>query len=144
MDFSLPAIEAARADSAALGIPARFVHADLYDAPAALPEPASFDLRVHHLGHDRLAARTSTAGRAWSPISCNRAAGSTSPTSTRSPLVFDDQAPEAAGRPGWFAPYFLRDPLEIDDPSDYADPHAQLQNARTVQFMHPLAAILAA
>lgn len=38
VDFSLPAIEAARRLSAESGIPGRFVHANLYDAPAALGE----------------------------------------------------------------------------------------------------------
>jgi SAM-dependent methyltransferase len=38
VDFSLPAIEAARRLSAESGVPGRFVHANLYDAPAALGE----------------------------------------------------------------------------------------------------------
>jgi SAM-dependent methyltransferase len=36
LDFSAPAIEAARRLSAESGIPGRFVHANVYDAPAAL------------------------------------------------------------------------------------------------------------
>lgn len=56
--------------------------------------------------------------------------------------VFDDLARSADGRPGWFAPYFETAPLVIDDPRDYADPAARLVNQRTVQWMHPLSAIL--
>ena len=45
LDFSHSAIEAARKLAAELGLTARarFVEADLYDAPAAVAEPASFD-----------------------------------------------------------------------------------------------------
>ncbi len=143
VDFSLPAVEAARADSATLGVPARFVHADLYDAPSALPEPASFDCvfttwgTIGWLpdidGWARVVAHFLKPGGRLYFADIHPVAA-----------VFDDQAPDASGRPGWFAPYFLREPLEIDDPSDYADPQAKLRNARTVQFMHPLTAILGA
>jgi SAM-dependent methyltransferase len=44
LDFSGPAIRVARSLAAELRRPARFVQADLYDAPTAIPEPASFDL----------------------------------------------------------------------------------------------------
>src|SRR5215469_659893 len=45
LDFSPPAIAEARARATELGLAdrARFVEADLYDAPVAIPEPASFD-----------------------------------------------------------------------------------------------------
>ena len=46
LDFSPEAVLAARTLAAELGLTnrARFVEADLYDAPAAIPEPGSFDL----------------------------------------------------------------------------------------------------
>jgi SAM-dependent methyltransferase len=46
LDFSAPAIEAARRLAGELGLADRasFVHADLYDAPAAIPERAAFDM----------------------------------------------------------------------------------------------------
>ncbi len=44
LDFSGPAVLAARSLAAELGLAARFVQADLYDAPAVVSEPASFDL----------------------------------------------------------------------------------------------------
>src|SRR5580704_9547872 len=46
LDFSNPAIAAARALAAELGLAerAKFIEADVYEAPNALPEPGSFDL----------------------------------------------------------------------------------------------------
>jgi SAM-dependent methyltransferase len=46
LDFSKPAIATARELAAELGLTerARFVEADLYDAPSAIPEPGAFDL----------------------------------------------------------------------------------------------------
>jgi 2-polyprenyl-3-methyl-5-hydroxy-6-metoxy-1,4-benzoquinol methylase len=46
LDFSAPAIEAARSLANELGLShrARFVHADLYDALKAIPPPHGFDL----------------------------------------------------------------------------------------------------
>lgn len=46
LDFSAPAIRAARHLTEELGLAdrARFVEADLYDAPRAIPEPEAFDL----------------------------------------------------------------------------------------------------
>jgi SAM-dependent methyltransferase len=44
LDFSAPAIAAARSLTEELGLRARFVEADLYDAPTAIPEPHTFDL----------------------------------------------------------------------------------------------------
>src|ERR1700747_2181370 len=46
LDFSAPAIEVGRqlADELGLANRARFVHADLYDASAAIPPPHEFDM----------------------------------------------------------------------------------------------------
>src|SRR5690349_6368030 len=44
VDFSQPAIEAARDLACELGLSARFVRADVYDAPSVIREPASFAL----------------------------------------------------------------------------------------------------
>src|SRR5271169_24209 len=46
LDFSAPAIDAARRLATELGLAdrAHFVHADLYNAPAAIPEAAAFDM----------------------------------------------------------------------------------------------------
>ncbi len=145
LDFSAPAIAAARslADELGLSGRARFVCADLYDAPHAIPEPASFD-RVF----------VSWGAIYWLPDIAQWArivAGFLRPGGALylaeghpAALVFDDVAATADGRPGFFAPYFLPDALVLDDATDYADPEARLQNARQHSFMHPLGAVLTA
>lgn len=57
-------------------------------------------------------------------------------------LVFDDAARMPDGRPGFFVPYFQREALVLEDPSDYADETARLRNATQFTWMHPLAAIV--
>lgn len=120
---------------------ARFVRTDLYDAPAAIPGPASFDLVYATWGTiawlpdvarwARVVAHFLRPGGALYFADAHPAA-----------LVFDDVAGADAegepGRPGWFAPYFGRGPVVVDDPSDYADPAANLANARQVVWLHPL------
>ncbi len=147
LDFSAPAVAAAQALSAELGLPARFVLADVYGAPAALPEPASFDLVF-----------TTWGTIAWLPDAAAWArvvAGFLRPGGRLlflgahpAALVFEDMAPGTAsdrdGRPGWFVPYFGGAPLVLDDPTDYADPAARLLSARQVNWVHPLGAVLAA
>ena len=148
LDFSGPAIAAARSLAAELALPARFVQADLYDAPAAVPDPGSYDLVYTTWGTicwlpdlDRWAAVIAGMLRPGGALYFADA----HPTA----YVFDDLAwkdgagQDAAGRPGWFMPYFSGQPLVLDDPSDYASP-AQLTNARQVNWLHPLAGILGA
>lgn len=143
LDFSAPAIDAARADSAALGIPARFVHADVYDATAAVGAPGTFDLVFTTWG--TICWLPDIAGWARVVSQALRPGGrlyfaDMHPVAA----VFDEFTPSPDAHPGWFAPYFLNGPLVIDDPTDYADPDARLVNARTVQFMHPVGRVVGA
>ena len=145
VDFSPAAIEAARALAAELTLPnTRFVLSDLYDAPAAVGgQPSAFDLAFATWGTicwlpdvhawARVAAHLLRPGGALYFADSHPAA-----------LVFDDLAADARGRPGWFAPYFDRAPLVVDDPSDYSDPSARIANSRTVEWVHPLSDILGA
>lgn len=143
IDFSLPAIAAAQSDSARLGIPARFIQSDLYEAPAVLGEPGSFDLVFTTWGTicwlpdveswARVVAHFLKSGGRLYFADLHPVAA-----------VFNDSAPGSGGRPGWFAPYFGSEPLLIDDASDYANDVARLVNSRTVQFVHPLSAIIGA
>ena len=144
LDFSGLAVGAARALAAELGLSARFVQADLYDAPEAIPEPGSFDLVFTTWGTigwlpdmvrwARVVAHFLRPGGALYFADAHPAA-----------LVFDDMAGvDAGGRPGWFAPYFAGEPLVIDDPTDYADPNAHLANQRQVNWLHRLGDILGA
>ncbi|MBV9748960.1 MAG: class I SAM-dependent methyltransferase [Acetobacteraceae bacterium] len=141
VDFSPPAIAAAREDAADLGLPARFVLADVYSAPEALPEPASFDLVYTTWGticwHPDLGRWARTIAHFLRP-------GGRLYFADMHPvgLVLGDDAPGLEGRPGWHVPYFDGADLVFDDPRDYADPEARLANARTIEFLHPLASIL--
>jgi hypothetical protein len=46
------------------------------------------------------------------------------------------------GRPGWYKPYLGREPMLEDQPEDYADPSARLENSRTVEFLHPISDVI--
>jgi SAM-dependent methyltransferase len=140
LDFSAPAIEAARRLAAELGVSdrARFVEADLYDAPRAIPEPSGFDLVFVTWG--ALPWLPDVAGWARIVAGFLRPGGRLylaegHPTA----LVFDDMAGTQDGKPGWFAPYFDRKPVVMEDPTDYADPAARLHHALTHTWVHPWA-----
>jgi len=109
LDFSAPAIEAARQLAAELGLGdrARFVHADLYDAPAAIPERAAFDVVFVTWG----AISWLPDIYRWAQIVCHflKPGGSLYLAEAHpAAMVFDDAAMLSDGRPGYFAPYFSR------------------------------------
>ena len=151
LDFSAPAIDAARALAGELGLAARFVCADVYEAATALPHPHGFD-RVF-VSWGALCWLPDVAGWARVVAALLRPGGRLYLAEGHpSAWVFDDDARAAGGdddaggggRPGWFAPYFERGPLVLDDPRDYADPAARLVNLRTHQFQHTLADVVGA
>jgi SAM-dependent methyltransferase len=139
LDFSAPAIAAARALADELGLAdrARFIEADAYDTPQAVPLPHGFDLVFVTWGAlcwlpdiprwaKIVAAMLRPGGQLY------LAEGH--PTA----YVLDDEIPTAEGRPGFFAPYFMRDPIPNDDTRDYIDPEARLVHSRTYNWIHPL------
>jgi len=145
LDFSAPAIAAARALAEELGLAgrARFVESDLYAARQALPEPASFD-RVYVTWGTicwlpdiaewaRIVAWYLKPGGRFYFAEGHPAA-----------LVLDDLRRQPDGLPGLTYPYFSRRPLELDDPSDYADETARLTNSRTHEWLHPLGSVVSA
>lgn len=144
VDFSPPAIATARGLAAEMRLDARFVEADLYDAPAAVGQAGGFDLAYvtwgticwlpDIAGWARVVAHFLRPGGALYFADAHPAA-----------LVFDDEAgTDGQGRPGWFLPYFQPGGAVLDSTADYVDAEARLANSRTVQFMHPLGDILAA
>jgi SAM-dependent methyltransferase len=143
LDFSAAAIAAARGLAGELRLAARFVEADLYDAPAALAGEAPFDLVFVNWGAicwlpdidgwARIAAGFVRPGGRFYMAEGHPAA-----------LVMDDTTPAAAGLPGYFAPYFHDTALILDEPTDYADPEARLVNSRTHQFLHPVGRVVSA
>ena len=145
LDFSAPAVDAARGLARDLGLAdrARFVEADLYDAPRAIPEAGGFDLVLVTWG--ALPWLPDLAG--WARI----VAGFLRPGGRLylaeghpAAFVFDDAAerPDGTRGWGWFVPYFQREALVLDDPTDYADPAARLRHAPTHNWMHPLSEVL--
>ncbi|HEY5299484.1 MAG TPA: class I SAM-dependent methyltransferase [Acetobacteraceae bacterium] len=145
LDFSAPAVAAATDLAAELGLSARsrFVQADLYDAPAALAAPASFD---------RVFATWGTTIwlpdiRGWAKVVVHfLKPGGVFYFADVHPLAlaFDDSTAGADGWPGFWAPYFGRAPLVITDPHDYADSDARLENATTHQWIHPIGDVVSA
>ena len=145
LDFSPAAIEAARSLAAELGLSrrVRFVIADVYDAPTAIPEPAAFDCvfvtwgticwlpDVHAWA--RVVTQFLKPGGFFYFAEGHPAA-----------LVLDDSAGTPDGRPGFFMPYLGRAALIDSDPHDYADPDARLANAKTHQWLHPVADVVTA
>jgi SAM-dependent methyltransferase len=145
LDFSGAAVAAARGLAAELGLAdrARFVQADLYDAPAALPEPGGFDLVFVTWG--ALGWLPDIAG--WARV----VAGFLKPGGRLylaeghpAAFVFDDQAPGLDGKPGWLAPYFEREAIILQETEDYADPAARPRHTTSTTWMHPLSAVVGA
>jgi SAM-dependent methyltransferase len=145
LDFSAPAIAAARRLAGELGLAGRtrFILADLYDAPSAIPEPGSFDLVFVTWG----AICWLPDIRRWAEIVAYflKPAGALYLVEGHpAALVLDDTAPRHDAMPGWLVPYFSDGPLVFDDPRDYADPDARLENARTYEWLHPLGEVVSA
>ena len=143
LDFSPPAIVAARAIAAELGLAdrARFVEADLYDAPTAIPEPGSFD-RVY-VTWGAIPWLPDIAG--WARIVAHflKPRGSLYLAEGHpAALVLDDLTPQSDGRPGFFVPYFHSEPLVLEETKDYADETARLDNSTTHQWIHPIGEVV--
>lgn len=139
LDFSASAIEAARrlADELGLADRARFVHADLYNAVQAVPAPHGFDMVFVTWG----AICWLPDVARWAEIVATMVRlGGLLYLAEGHPAayVFDDDTCSPDGMPGWFAPYFSRDPIINSDPGDYVDPDARLTNATTYNWIHPL------
>jgi SAM-dependent methyltransferase len=143
LDFSVPAIAAARRLAAELGLSerVRFVVADVYDAPTAIPEPAAFDCVFVTWGTicwlPDIGAWAAVVAQFLKPGGFFYFAEG-HPVA----LVFGDSAGTSGGRPGFFMPYLGRAPLIECDPHDYADPDARLTNATTHQWLHPLSDVI--
>jgi SAM-dependent methyltransferase len=145
LDFSAPAIAAARTLTAELGLTtsARFVQADLYDAPAVISEPAGFDLVYVTWG----ALCWLPDIRRWAEIVAHflKPGGSIYLAEGHpAAMVLDDETPQANGDPGFFAPYFHSEPLVLDETFDYADRAARLKNSTIYLWIHPLGEVVTA
>ena len=143
LDFSGPAIKAARALAAELGFAdrARFVEADLYDAVAAIPDAGTFDV-----------AYVTWGAICWLPdISrwCEIVAKMLRPGGSLyladghpAALVLDDAVAASDGTPGFYTPYFSGDPVIYCESEDYIVGETTFKNAITHTWIHPLGEIV--
>ncbi len=145
VDFSPAAIQAARRLSVELGLAhcTRFVELDVYDAEKALAGGSEFDRVFTTWGTICWIPDL----RRWAEIIAQflRPDGYLYFADAHpAALVFDDAAPSASGRPGFYWPYLSRTPMVETDPRDYADPEARLVNNVTHQWVHPLSDVVTA
>ncbi len=141
LDFSAPAIAAARALAAEVGIDAAFVQADIYEARAAVE--GEFGRVFTSWGTICWLPDI----RAWADVVASLLAlGGEFYFADAHPalMIFDDSVAGTNGMPGWFVPYFHRGALVLDDARDYANPTARLTNTRTHEFIHPVASVVQA
>jgi SAM-dependent methyltransferase len=143
LDFSSRAILAADQLAIELGLAdrAHFVEADLYDAPTAIPEPAAFDMVFVTWG----AIGWLPDIHRWAEIVAYflKPGGSLYLADAHPvAMVFDDAALLPDGRPGFFAPYFSRGPVIMEEAVDYIDETAIVRNATTHTWVHPIGDII--
>ncbi len=143
IDFSPAAIAAANALAGELNLPARFILSDVYDAPTALPEPASFDLVFASWGTICWLPDVTR----WAEVIAHfLRPGGTFVFADFHPvaLTLDDEVPGSQGMPGWYAPYLDPAPMQIESERDYADPEAVLTRKTTWQWLHPVGKVVTA
>ncbi len=140
LDFSEPAVEGAREIAAKLGIDARFVVSELYDAPHALDE--RFDIVYTGIG----AINWLPDIRGWARVVSHFVKpGGVFYMIEGHPMLWslEDERDDDALVVGF--PYFEgEEPMRWDDPADYADPNARLNNSVTYEWNHGLGEIVTA
>ncbi len=137
LDFSAPAIEAARALAGEIGIGAEFVVGDVYDAASALGG-RRFDI-----------VYTGTGALVWHPDICRWAevvAGLLAPGGFLYLLEghpFADVLDYADGS-AVVRDYFYPGPYEENSRWSYADSSVELKNTKNVQFHHAIGDVVSA
>ncbi len=143
LDFSMPAVEEARALASELGLAdrARFVHANVYDARHRLPEPESFDVVYTTWG---------TIG--WLPDVAEWARivawflkpGGRLYFADGHPAAWAHDDPADDGLPVLRHEYFGGKADIWDEGGDYADAEASVENTVTWEWAHPTAEVITA
>ena len=140
IDFSKPAIEAARALAAETGIEARFLVTDIYAAPDALE--GEFDIVFTSYG----ALNWLPDIARWAEIAAHFVRpGGTFYVAEFHPVsqIFDDE-PNATDLHVRY-PYFpLEEPMRFDDLGTYTDRTAVFENSTTYEWPHPVSEVLTA
>ncbi len=145
LDFSAPAVAAARGLAEELGLAdrARFVEANLYDAVPAVDGEASFDLVFVSWGaliwlHDI---------RGWAAIVAHfLKPGGRLYLAEGHPVAWTVHGAPADGEAGlrYDMPYFGAGPIRDDNGRDYADETVVLAAASTTVFLHQLGTVVTA
>jgi SAM-dependent methyltransferase len=136
LDFSTPAVEAARSVAADTGLDAEFVAASVYDAPAALGG-RRFDVVYTGLG----ALNWLPDVKRWSEVVARLVApGGFLYLSEFHPIadVFGDEDLTLEHD------YFQTDSFIVDDPGTYADLEARTEQNRTEEWQHTLGDVVSA
>lgn len=140
IDFSGPAIEAARALAAELGIEARFLVSDLYGLPERLDE--RFDIVFTSYG----VLFWLPDVRRWAQVAAHFVKpGGTFYMVEFHPMfgVFDDSPGVDDLRVRW--PYFpSSEPLRFEEEGTYADRQATVENRLTYTWPHPVGDVVSA
>ncbi|MGW2644030.1 class I SAM-dependent methyltransferase [Streptomyces sp. NPDC001393] len=140
LDFSAPAVEAARSLAAGLGHGperAAFVTSDVYDAADAVPEP-SYDIVYTGLG----ALCWLPDIRRWAKTAASLVApGGFLYLAEFHPIT---EALDHATGSRIVRDYFSRDAQVYDEPGTYADPGAFTFRNRSVQWQHTLGDVVSA
>jgi SAM-dependent methyltransferase len=136
LDFSTPAVEAARSVAADTGLDAEFVAASVYDAPAALGG-RRFDVVYTGLG----ALNWLPGIQRWAEVVAQLVApGGFLYLSEFHPIaaVFADEDLTVEHD------YFQTEPFAFDDPGTYADLEARTEHNRTEEWEHTLGDVVSA
>jgi SAM-dependent methyltransferase len=136
LDFSEPAVAAARDIAARAGVDAEFVAADVYDSAEVLGG-RRFDVVYTGLG----AITWLPDIRRWASVMASLLVpGGRFYLSEFHPFswVFGDEGLDVA------VPYFASGPLEFDDPGSYADPDAATEHNRSIEWQHTLGDVVSA
>lgn len=140
IDFSERAIDAARAISSELNIPATFIVSDLYELPSKLD--GQFDIVFTSYG----AIYWLPDIHRWGEIAASYLKpGGTFYIVEFHPVgfMFDTDMGQDASMSDFVLkyPYFHEDDPIVDDSADYADPNAPVKNTRTYSWSHSLSDI---
>ncbi len=147
LDFSPAAIAAARGLAEELGLSdrARFVEADLFDAPQALAAEAPFDLVFVSWG---AIGWLPDIGKWARVVAALLRPGGRLYLAEGHPfaMVFetDQTAPDAEGRPGWFMPYMDFGLFKDEAPADYTGDFPALEAGHEYWWDHKFGDILTA
>ncbi len=143
-DFSGAAVQAATTLAGELGLNdrARFVQGDLYDAPTVLPEPASFDRVFITWG----AINWLPDIKGWAKVVAHflKPGGALYMAEGHpSAFVFDDETRvDGSDLPGYFWPYFSKEPYIEQEPKDYVGDAPALKSGACFEWVHPMGDIL--